>query len=52
MPLIYDIQPQKKKLEPTKIVHEIFDTSNDIIDWAKKEEKKIEKKHKWLKNIK
>jgi len=51
MPMIYDIQPPKKN-EPTKVVREIFDTSHDIIDWAKKEEKKIEKKHKWLKKIK
>ncbi|MCB9806955.1 hypothetical protein H6768_03615 [Candidatus Peribacteria bacterium] len=51
MSLIYDIQPPKKGSEPTKIIHEIFDTSHDIIDWAKKEEKKIQKKHKWLKNI-
>jgi len=49
--MIYDIQPPKKN-EPTKVVREIFDTSHDIIDWAKKEEKKIEKKHKWLKKIK
>lgn len=51
MPLINDIQPRKKNLEPTKIVQEIFETSHDVIDWAKKEEKKIEKKHKWLKNV-
>lgn len=51
MTLINDIQPRKKNLEPTKIVQEIFNTSHDVIDWAKKEEKKIEKKHKWLKNV-
>lgn len=51
MTLINDIQPRKKNLEPTKIVQEIFETSHDVIDWAKKEEKKIEKKHKWLKNV-
>lgn len=51
MALIHDIQPAKKHQEPTKIVHEIFNTSHDIIDWAKKEEKKIEKKHKWIKDV-
>ncbi len=45
-----DIQHPQKRQEPTKIVREIFNTSHDIIDWAKKEEKKIEKKHKWVKN--
>jgi hypothetical protein len=51
MPLIYDIHPKKPTHEPTKIIHEIFDTTHDVIDWAKKEEIKIEKKHKWLRNI-
>lgn len=51
MTLMNDIQPRKKNLEPTKIVQEIFETSHDVIDWAKKEEKKIEKKHKWVKNV-
>jgi hypothetical protein len=51
MPLINDIRPAKKAQEHTKIVREIFNTSHDIIDWAKKEEKKIEKKHTWIKNI-
>jgi LPXTG-site transpeptidase (sortase) family protein len=51
MPLIYDIHPKKPTHEPTKIIHEIFDTTHDVIDWAKKEEIKIEKKHKWLKNV-
>lgn len=51
MALIYDIHPKKPTKEPAKIVHEIFDTTHDIIDWAKKEEVKIEKKHKWLRNI-
>lgn len=52
MPLIYDIHPKKAAHEPTKIIHEIFDTSHDVIEWARKEEIKIEKKHKWLKKIK
>ncbi len=51
MALIYDIHPKKTAKEPAKIVHEIFDTTHDIIDWAKKEEVKIEKKHRWLRNI-
>lgn len=51
MALIYDIHPKKPAKEPAKIVHEIFDTTHDIIDWAKKEEVKIEKKHRWLRNI-
>jgi len=51
MPLIYDIHPKKTDSKPTKIVHEFFDTSHDVFDWAKKEEKKIEKKHKWVKNV-
>lgn len=51
MSLIYDIHPKKTTKEPAKIVHEIFDSTHDIIDWAKKEEVKIEKKHRWLRNI-
>jgi len=51
MTLMNDIQPRKGSHEPTKIVQEIFNTSHDVIDWAKKEEKKIEKKHKWVKNV-
>ena len=50
--LIYDIHPRKTGQEKTKILHEIFDTTHDIIGWAKKEEKKIEKRHKSLKKIK
>jgi LPXTG-site transpeptidase (sortase) family protein len=49
--LIYDIHPRKADQKQTKIMHEIFDTTHDIIDWAKKEEIKIEKRHKWLKKI-
>ena len=49
--LIYDIHPRKTEQKQTKIVHEIFNTTHDIIDWAKKEEIKIEKRHKWLKKI-
>lgn len=30
----------------------IFDTSSDIFEWAKKEEKILEKRHKWIKKIK
>lgn len=52
MPLIYDIHTNKSTREPTRIIDEIFDTTHDIIKWAQKEEIKIEKKHKWLKNIK
>jgi len=52
MSLIYDIHPRKTGHEQTKILHEIFDTTHDVIDWAKKEEKKIEKRHKSLKKIK
>ena len=51
MALIYDIHPKKTAKEPAKIVHEIFDSTHDIIDWAKKEEIKVERKHKWLRNI-
>lgn len=51
MALMNDIQPRKKNLETTKIVQEIFNTSHDVIDWAIKEEKKIEKKHTWVKNV-
>ncbi len=50
MTVMNDLQHPQKRQEPTKIVREIFNTSHDIIDWAKKEEKKIEKKHKWVKN--
>lgn len=52
MALIYDIHTKNTPNEPTRIVREIFDTSRDIIDWAHKEEIKIEKKHTWLKKIK
>lgn len=51
MPLIYDIHRKKSHQEPTKIVRELFDTTHDVLEWAKKEEKKVEKKHKWIKNI-
>lgn len=45
MALIYDIHPKNTPNEPTRIVREIFDTSHDIIEWAHKEEIKIEKAH-------
>lgn len=51
MALINDIRHGHKSQEHTKIVCEIFNTSHDVIDWAKKEEKKIEKKHTWVKNV-
>lgn len=52
MALIHDIHPRTSHTEPTRIVHEIFDTSHDIIEWIKKEETKIEKKHTWVKKAK
>ncbi|MBP7806428.1 sortase, partial [Candidatus Gracilibacteria bacterium] len=33
------------------LVQEVFDTSHDVFDWVKKEEKQLKKKHKWLRNL-
>jgi hypothetical protein len=46
-----DLQPQNRNNKPISLVKEVFNTSHDVFDWVKKEEKQIAKKHKWLKNL-
>lgn len=51
MPYWNDIHPQNHTKKREIILGEIFDTSQDVIHWVKKEEKKIEKRHAWVRNL-
>lgn len=51
MPYWNDIHAQSYKKKSDKVLSEIFDASHDVIHWVKKEEKRIEKKHTWARNL-
>ena len=46
-----DIHQKNQTRKRDIVLGEIFDTSHDILSWVKKEEKKIEKRHTWVKNL-
>ena len=54
-----DLQPQNPNNKPISLVQEVFNTSEDVLDWVKKEEKhligmpskQLKKKHKWLRSL-
>jgi hypothetical protein len=46
-----DLQPKNGHNKPISLVQEVFSTSHDVFEWVKKEEKQIQKKHKWVKNM-
>jgi hypothetical protein len=46
-----DIHQQNHSKKHDIVLGEVFDTSHDILTWVKKEEKKIEKRHTWVKNL-
>jgi hypothetical protein len=46
-----DIHQKNTQNKHDIIIREIFDTSHDVLNWVKKEEKKIEKRHTWVKNL-
>lgn len=46
-----DIHQKNHTKKHDIVLGEIFDTSHDILNWVKKEEKKIEKHHSWVKNL-
>lgn len=46
-----DIHQKNKGHKHDIVIREIFNTSHDVLDWVKKEEKKVEKRHTWVKNV-
>jgi sortase (surface protein transpeptidase) len=40
-----------KKHHHLRVPHEIFDTTEDVLDWVEHTEKKFQKKHHWFKKI-
>lgn len=51
MAYLSDIHKKNSHHKHDIIIREIFNTSHDVLDWVKKEEKKIEKRHSWVKNL-
>lgn len=52
MPYWNDLQHPHTKQKRDIVIGEIFNTSHDVLNWVKKEERKIEKNHTWFKKIK